>query len=402
MPQAQVIDLNPRPRTEETTLEKTLGGFADKYRQGMEQRRESDALKDIYSHYQDGKNIDQAIIAAQTNHRLSPTTKVNTISQLTKFKEHNTKLQEEQKKQRENEDLIAGIEKERNVPPGTYAKFKSNPALAEKVTKEPKVPLSQQPIPDKEQDAINRVTSSDAYKKANLPGKENLLLNAGVSAANVEKHTKTAAAQDKNDLARQKFEAQNALQVHATTKDYDETIAKEAKSAKHQMSALKDIEKRIDNVQPTDMANVMRFFGETGKKISDAILTGDQATIQASIPAFLEGRKELFGVRLSDADLALLSDKMIDIGKNKEANKAIYNLTMKYAKKAILREEIGSKIKKANKGYRPIDYNDQLEETYGEMTKPIQVINPKNGKVISIPAFELEDALTAGATLYNE
>lgn len=85
------LDTRPAPR-EKTTLEKGLAQLSQGIIEDRRAQRESDALKDIYGqHMKDGQNIDDAIRGIQTDSRLSPTTKVSTINQLTQMKQYNYK-----------------------------------------------------------------------------------------------------------------------------------------------------------------------------------------------------------------------------------------------------------------------------------------------------------------------
>lgn len=100
MPQLQVVDLNPIERTDKTPLEKTLEGFANRQRENQIGKRETDALRDIYSKYQsDGKNLEEAIMAIQTRPGISPTTRVNSVNQLLQFQKHNNDLQRKAEKE---------------------------------------------------------------------------------------------------------------------------------------------------------------------------------------------------------------------------------------------------------------------------------------------------------------
>jgi hypothetical protein len=142
-------------------------------------------------------------------------------------------------------------------------------------------------------------------------------------------------------------------------------------------------------------------MGAVGEKISNALISADEATIQASIPAFLEGRKELFGIRLSDADLRLLQDKLPDIGKSKEANTAILNLMQKTAQGSVLKANIAKEIKKKNGGLRPIGFRDMVDEVFNQSMQPVRMISP-SGYEVFIPSYQVQDALNAGGKLQNE
>jgi len=143
-------------------------------------------------------------------------------------------------------------------------------------------------------------------------------------------------------------------------------------------------------------------MGTIGDKIANAILNKDQATVLSSIPYLIEGWKDVFGVRLSDKDLQLIQDKLPDIGKSEEANFAILNVMKKYAQMSKLRHQIAQEIKKQNKGLRPLGYADKVETKFQDMMQPVKVINPHNGNLIEIPAYQVSDAIKSGATLYNE
>ncbi len=103
MPSAQVIDLNPNPRTELTPLEKTLSSFANRNRQNQVEQQETDALRDIYSQYQqDGQNLQKTIQEIQSRPGISPTSRVSTVNQLLQFQKH-------------NQELIKNAEKEQRI-----------------------------------------------------------------------------------------------------------------------------------------------------------------------------------------------------------------------------------------------------------------------------------------------
>lgn len=205
----------------------------------------------------------------------------------------------------------------------------------------------------------------------------------------------------KLDFKKDTADRKEQLAFHKESEEYDASLFNHSKTAKLQIETIRDVEKALDsgNIKPSSLANVFKGLGPVADKISSAIINKDQATLQASIPAFLEGRKELFGVRLSDADLKLLQDKLPDIGKNVEANKTILRLMKKYAESSLIRHKIGSEIKEGNKGLRPLGYADKVEKRYDEMIKPVRIINPNNGNIIEIPAFEVGDAINSGASL---
>lgn len=215
---------------------------------------------------------------------------------------------------------------------------------------------------------------------------------------------KQAIADERNVLKKNELDAKERRKIHEESKNFDEEILKQARNSRGQLQSVRNIKKALQsgNVKPTKLASVFKNMGHIGDKISEGFRNKDQATIDAELPRLFEGWKDVFGIRLTDADLRLLMDKMPTITKSVEANMAVANVIEKYAELGSLREQIGNDIKKENKGYRPLNYASQVESRYGELTQPVEIINPNTGNVIEIPAYKLSDALKAGAKLANE
>lgn len=206
-------------------------------------------------------------------------------------------------------------------------------------------------------------------------------------------------ANEKTKIARKE-----ALDFHKESAKYDEDLLKSYKRGLNQDIAINDTIKSIKsgNVKPSHLANVFKDMGTWGDKLSSALLNKDEAQIQASIPYLIEGWKEVFGIRLSDADLRVIQDKLPSIGKSPEANLAIARILQKYSKLNKLRFEVGKNIKEKNNGLRPLGYADRVEEQYANMTKPLKVRNPHTGNVVEIPAFEVGKYLSDGGEIIDE
>lgn len=140
--------------------------------------------------------------------------------------------------------------------------------------------------------------------------------------------------------------SEHDIKFHQESSEFDKSLRNHANTARRQIPLIENGIKSVEagKIKPGSLANVFSFFGETGKKIGNALLSGDESALLASIPEFLEGRKELFGVRLSDADLRLLQDKLPDIDKSKEANLAILKLMKKAAEKSIKLEKVAQDV----------------------------------------------------------
>ena len=107
-----------------------------------------------------------------------------------------------------------------------------------------------------------------------------------------------------------------------------------------------------------------------GTALENVALSAEGATIEASIPTFLEGSKDVFGVRLSDRDLAVLLNKIVDLGKSPETNFAILDFADKFYDLSIKKAQIADEIVKANGDYVPIGFqrkvNEEFDRRYGD------------------------------------
>lgn len=215
MPQLQVVDLNPSPRTETTPLEKTLSSFANRYNENRKEQRESDALTQIYDEFkQDGDNLSNTLKAIQTRPGISPTTRVNTVNQLLKFQEHNANLQktaaknletqakaqaasdkaatekaEKEKKAEDRRAILADLEVKRGLEKGSLAAYEDNVTLAEKTTrpeKEGKVNQADRPIDPDQIRRMDEVEKMPEFQNATLSQQERLYARNGVSNANIK------------------------------------------------------------------------------------------------------------------------------------------------------------------------------------------------------------------------
>lgn len=415
MPALQTVDLSPRERTEETSLEKILGGFSKQNRANQVEQKESDALKGIYGEYQnDGQNLQKAIQRIQTTPGISPTSRVNTIDQLLLFQKHNTDMQkvqqktiDKQTKEDNNRKILADIEKKRDLEPGSLDAYVNDVKTAEvstrlvKATKEAQV---DRPTSDEQLKKMKTVEDSPKFKDATIQQKGQLYTRGGVSNPNTKLATDRLYEEEKNLTDKAKVDKELEYKYHKESEDYEQELEKASKSAKIQLDAIETSEKAVKSgaIKPSSLASIFRGMGTVGDKISNALLNNKEAELQANIPAFLEGKKELFGVRLSDADLRLLQDKLPDIGKSKEANLAILRLMKKYSKNSILKEKIGSQVRTENKGLRPLQYRNKVEDRFDEMIKPVKIISPITGNMMEIPAYELSDALESGARVVSD
>jgi hypothetical protein len=197
-----------------------------------------------------------------------------------------------------------------------------------------------------------------------------------------------------------------SVAFHKESQKYDDEVRASEKTAKSQLEAVKNIRDTIatGKVKPTTASAFFKGLGKWGDKISQAFLTDAEGKLEANIPLLLEGWKDVFGVRLSDADLKILQDKLPSLGKSGEANKSVLDVIEKYAKTPILRAKIGRELKKANGGLRHLSFEDKVEE---ELEKQLSddesvVMIAPNGKRKRVPKNQVEAAIASGGKLANE
>lgn len=180
--------------------------------------------------------------------------------------------------------------------------------------------------------------------------------------------------EEKKDLENKKFEEtkryhQQAekIQVHDLSKDSAKQLREDEKRAENTLTAVKSVRNSLKKTK-TGALTWQNFFKKQfkGTFLENLPLSPEGAIIEANIPAFIEGKKELFGQRLSDADLAVVLGKTIDLGKSNEANEAILNLAEFTAELSLNKAKIANEIVKENGGYRPIDFDRQVDERYQE------------------------------------
>jgi len=270
--------------------------------------------------------------------------------------------------------------------------------------------LGGQPVPPDQIEKIEKFISEnpDATSDQLALG----LAKAGVNPAYTNTYIQNKFKKEENatkiEASEKKIANANDIRFHEESKEYADKTRKEAKTAKERIETIEPIIRDVENgkIKPTSAANFFRFFGKSGEKISEALLTGKEANLLAAVPEFLEGRKDLFGVRLSDADLKLLQDKLPDIAKSPAANLQILNLMKKYAQKSLLRQEAAEKVLE-EKGIptksgnlRPLGYENLVEKEFdkleGEEENGILMKLP-DGREVPIQRSKIKEAEKLGA-----
>lgn len=184
----------------------------------------------------------------------------------------------------------------------------------------------------------------------------------------VDRRNAARATQKLNQMKFQEtqrhHEAQEKLAEHETSKEYYKGISDARRRAENTLKSVKTVRKAL-STHKTGLT-WENFFKKqfAGTFLENIALTKEGAVTEASIPGFLEGGRELFGKQLTNADLAVILGKVVDLGKSNEANEALLDFAEFSANLAIHKAEIADEIIKENKGYRPIGFEAKVEENF--------------------------------------
>ncbi len=391
MPSIQTIDLNPLPRTEATSLEKTLSGFAKQHRANQVDQQDTDALADIYKQHQaDGDNIGETIKSIQTRSGMSPTARVNSIKQLLEFQDHNVKLQneankklqiqakseaatnkateaknKEEQKIRENQAIIADIEQRRGLEKGSLAAYVSNPAMAQSITKPETKNQANKPIDPDQLKRIQHVESLPGFEAASISEKKKWLRNNGVSKENIDSITEGFV--EDNKLENKRDELITAEQAKADFNFANEQTEK--------------IPQLTNRGKTLDDAAVLNEEGVTGK-------SWDQAMQMAGLLQFTsEGYREfasyakemvknqniksIIGAQISQMEFGFFRDATISERFSKEANRQIIKKERAALRYEKLYADITRSLVEQNGGKTPKDLQAKVNTLFAEQSKKI-------------------------------
>lgn len=133
---------------------------------------------------------------------------------------------------------------------------------------------------------------------------------------------------------------------------------KAGKSAREGIAAVRRQKEILENKKmwgPLNLDNLLSKFGIPGAASPEG------QEFQAATLGYLTGEKSRFGVRLTDADLKLIQNKLPDIGRTKEGNEAILNLKESEYKFKTLESQAQQNVLKRNKGFT-YDFQDQVDQ----------------------------------------
>jgi len=156
---------------------------------------------------------------------------------------------------------------------------------------------------------------------------------------------------------------QERMQIHKDLQKADNEIHNAAKTARSRQSSFNVMRKNLESgkLNPKSFENVLTTALK-GSRWENFYKNKERAEFEAAALSSFEGMKDLFGTRLSDADLRQAAGKIPDPTKSVEANMAIIDFMDFQDKMKVAEEKVGAEIKKENGGFRPLDYQEQIRE----------------------------------------
>ncbi len=330
MPASQIIDLTPTPRTEMTPLEQTVGAFAKRNRSNELERQETDALREIYSQYQnDGANLEKTIKDIQTRPGISPTTRVNSIDQLLKFKQHNNTLQKEAAKQlKEQDKAIKEIAKQdeviKNLEKGGASEKQINLYKA---------------APQGGQTKIIEDIVEKSQREGQPPGFEN---------PDIEDYDKGLTAKER--VKRQ--DARFSLQTPLVNKN-NETLS----SLENEGLSIDLLDELTDSEKVGEGLHKLNINPKTGDLIIPQLGTPEEQLFVKTVNDFTVKAKDSFGARVTNFELDRFMQRLPTLANSKEGRKLILR-QMKIINQINQLEKKGIQEVFDQYGVRNIDYVD--------------------------------------------
>ena len=275
-----------------------------------------------------------------------------------------------------NRSIISDLENRRGLESGSLKAYENDPAMAERVTKptkEPKKTQASQPIDPEQLNLIENVRNDPSFDKASPSKKYQMLTGKGVSRENAKAEADIAAEEEKIGAETKKAEAkenqrkedivrQERELFHKESHNYDEKLKNDAKTAQLQNRSL---QRQMENVDKLGWYD--RAVSLLGNSAMGTVLKSKNAQeFDANTLYQMEGLRQILGGVLSDSDIRLLLQKIVTSDKNPEANKTIAKNMMFENNLKIAKDMIGNEIRSSNGGYRPSNYESEIERIYQE------------------------------------
>jgi hypothetical protein len=150
-------------------------------------------------------------------------------------------------------------------------------------------------------------------------------------------------------------EREGAAKIYTPSFQAGQESGKKAREGIATVRRQRELLKDKKHWGPLDLDNLLSKFGLPGAASPQA------QEFQAATLGYLTGEKARFGVRLSDADLRLIQNKLPDLARTKEGNEAILNLKESEYLFHKLESEAQQKVLKENKGFT-YDFQEKVDQ----------------------------------------
>jgi len=171
---------------------------------------------------------------------------------------------------------------------------------------------------------------------------------------------------DRDEARREKLQVQERQFFHKESSQYDEGLATEAKAAEKKNRSL---DRQLANVDKIGWWDRFISTGIAGP-LTDILRSKTAQEFDANTLSQLEGQRQLLGGVLSDSDIRLLMQKIVTASKDPQANRYIAEFMKLENEIPMLKKKIGDELKSENGGYRPANYQSEIdrkfEERYGD------------------------------------
>lgn len=219
-----------------------------------------------------------------------------------------------------------------------------------------------QPQVDPEQEA-------QAYEQAAMEAAKENRHDVATQYANKANQIRKDIRNDKQAKQKQEnVDRTERLDIHNSLEKPYNKIHDEAEHAESHLRATGQAREAIASgkVGTKGIPGIARTFFK-GSKWEDYWKNPDQALLEAAALEDFVGMKEMFGVRLSDADLRVASGKVISPYKSNEANLAIIDYREFQDKMKISKAKVADQIVEENGGFRPIDMQAQIRQRMAQL-----------------------------------
>lgn len=304
------------------------------------------------------KNAPVSERASKLERALTPFGEVglSTLQRRLGIEEKRAQEQENIKNQRIQSNLYRMLSGE-TLTPEESSEIPGELQIAAHKEMQPKAPaggLSGQPVPPEVSQSIGNILGDS--KGLNSDELAQRFDQAGIPRAYSNSYIENRRRQDEAN-------PKEKLEVHKLSSDTAKKINEEGESSKKRIRAFNTMEKNIESGK-IDPRNFKNFLANSlaGSTLEGLLRNPESEEFKAASFNTYEGLKNVFGTRLSDADLKLASTKVPDITKTPEANKKIISFLKFFDQMNVEKQKISDEVVKENNGYRPIDFDQQVRE----------------------------------------